>query len=286
MTGRALPTRIAAVVSDVDGTLVRRDKALTPRTVETVAKLRGAGIPFAIVSSRPPRGLTMLIERLDITTFVAGFNGGVIARPNLSIVASHLIAPGMARHAIPAIEAAGAHAWVFSGRDWLIRDPNGPRVGLEQRTVGFGPTIVDDFTPVAGTVAKIVAVSDDSAVLTRLQNELRGTLGDGATIVRSQAYYLDITHPLANKGDALLELARLMNVAPSQVAVIGDGENDIALFAQAGLSIAMGNAAAGVAEAADFITGPNDLDGAAAAIEWFVLSGKRAAIIHAGPDVT
>jgi hydroxymethylpyrimidine pyrophosphatase-like HAD family hydrolase len=52
MTGRALPTRIAAVVSDVDGTLVRHDKTLTPRTIETVAKLRGAGIPFAIVSSR------------------------------------------------------------------------------------------------------------------------------------------------------------------------------------------------------------------------------------------
>jgi Cof subfamily protein (haloacid dehalogenase superfamily) len=285
MTGRALPTRIAAVVSDVDGTLVRHDKTLTPRTIETVAKLRRAGIPFAIVSSRPPRGLTMLIARLDVTTFVVGFNGGVIARPDLSIVASHLIAPEVARHAIAAIEAVGAHAWVFSGQDWLIRDPNGPRVGLEQRTVGFGPTIVDDSIPVADAAAKIVAVSDDSAVLTRLQNELLGTLGDRATIVRSQAYYLDITHPLANKGDALWELARLMNIAPSQVAVIGDGENDIALFAQAGLSIAMGNAAAGVAEAADFTTGANDRDGAAAAIDWFVLRGNRAAMPHAGRDV-
>ena len=124
----------------------------------------------------------------------------------------------------------------------------------------------DDFTPAADTAAKIVAVSDDGALLTHLQHELRGTLGEGANIVRSQTYYLDITHALANKGDALLELARLMNVAPSRVAVIGDGENDIALFEKAGLSIAMGNAAAGVAEAADFTTGDNDADGAAAAI--------------------
>jgi len=284
MTGRALPTQIAAVVSDVDGTLVRRDKTLAARTVETVAKLRGAGIPFAIVSSRPPRGLTMLVGRLNIATFVAGFNGGVIARPDLSIVASHLIAPDMARHVIAAIDAAGVHAWVFSGRDWLIRDPNGPRVDLEKRTVGFGPTIVDDFTPVADTAAKIVAVSDDSVALTRLQNELRDTLGNSATIVRSQSYYLDITHPLANKGHALLELARLMNVVPSQVAVIGDGENDVALFAQAGLSIAMGNAAPGVAEAADFVTSANDADGAAAAIDWFVLRGKRVAL-PTGRDV-
>ena len=96
MTGRALPARIEAVVSDVDGTLLRSDKVLAPRTVVTIARLRGADIPFAIVSSRPPRGLTMLVEGLAIITFVAAFNGGVIARPDLSIVASHFIAPEVA----------------------------------------------------------------------------------------------------------------------------------------------------------------------------------------------
>lgn len=83
MSGRALRTTIAAVVSDVDGTLVRSDKSLTERTIASVMKLRDAGIAFAVVSSRPPRGLKMLIERLGITTFVASFNGGVIARPDL-----------------------------------------------------------------------------------------------------------------------------------------------------------------------------------------------------------
>ena len=285
MTGRALPARIEAVVSDVDGTLVRSDKALTPRTIATVAKLRSADIPFAIVSSRPPRGLTMLVEGLAIITFVAAFNGGVIARPDLSIVASHFIAPEVARHVITAIESAGAEAWVFSGEDWLIRHRNGPRVDLEQRTVGFAPNVVEDFSMASELAAKIVAVSDDGTLLTRLQHELRGTLGERANIVRSQSYYLDITHPLANKGDALLELGRLMNAAPSQIAVIGDGENDIALFEKAGLTIAMGNAAPGVAEAADFITSSNDTDGAAAAIDWFVLRGKRSAIPHVGQDV-
>ena len=61
-------------------------------------------------------------------------------------------------------------------------------------------------------------------------------------------------------------------------AVIGDGENDVDMFAQAGLSIAMGNADAAVKEAADFVTGSNEDDGVAAAIEWFVLGGKRVPI--------
>ena len=61
--------------------------------------------------------------------------------------------------------------------------------------------------------------------------------------MRSQTYYLDVTHPRANKGTAVLALAEHLGIPTSAVATIGDGFNDIAMFAQAGLSIAMGNAA-------------------------------------------
>jgi Cof subfamily protein (haloacid dehalogenase superfamily) len=278
MSGREPSPRITAVVSDVDGTLVRGDKSLSDRTVAAIAGLRSAGIAFAIVSSRPPRGLKALIERLGITTFVAGFNGGVIARPDLSIVASHLIAPDVASETIEAIEKAGADAWVFSGQAWCVRDPDGAHVDLEKRTVGFDPTIVSDFSGLTHAAAKIVAVSDDRVLLARLQNDLNDALGIRANAIRSQTYYLDITSPRANKGDALHELARLMNVPPAHIAVLGDGENDVPLFAQAGLSIAMGNAEPDVMRAADFVTTTNDADGVAAALDWFVLGGRRVAM--------
>lgn len=279
MTRRhSLPESIAAVVSDVDGTLVRTDKSVSPRTVEAVRTLQDKGVKFAIVSSRPPRGLKAVISRLNVTMPVAGFNGGVIASPDLSIITSHLIAADVARHVVETIEASGANAWVFSGDDWFIRDGNGPRVALEQRTVGFDPTVVTDFAAVIGTAAKIVAVSNDFALLTRLQGEFREALSGGVNIVRSQTYYLDFTHPLANKGQALIELTGLMALPAAHTASIGDGENDVDMFAQAGLSIAMGNASAEVKEASDFVTGSNDDDGWAAAIEWFVVGGKRTPI--------
>ena len=213
---RALPANIAAVVSDVDGTLVRSDKSVSPRTAEAARALQDAGVKFAIVSSRPPRGLRAIISRLNIAMPVAGFNGGVIASPDLSVITSHLIAADVARHAVEAIEASGANAWVFSGEDWFIRERDGPRVALEERTVGFGPTVVTDFAAVIGTAAKIVAVSDDFALLTKLQGEVREQLSGRANMVRSQTYYLDFTHPLANKGQALIELTRLMGVSRGQ----------------------------------------------------------------------
>ena len=279
MTGRPpLPETIAGVVSDVDGTLVRNDKSLSLRTVETVRALEDAGVKFTVVSSRPPRGLKMVIERLKITAPVAGFNGGVVASPDLSVITSHLIAADAARHAVETIEATGANVWVFSGEDWFVRDSYGPRVALEEKTVRFSPVVVTDFSAVICAAAKIVAVSNDFALLSQLQGRVREQLSGHANIVRSQNYYLDFTHPLANKGQALIELTRLMAVPAARTAAIGDGENDVAMFAKAGLSVAMGNGNKQVQAAADFVTAGNEDDGAAAAIEWFVMGGNRVAI--------
>ncbi|HEY2136661.1 MAG TPA: HAD hydrolase family protein, partial [Xanthobacteraceae bacterium] len=165
MTARTPATVISAVVSDVDGTLVTDDKVLTPRSEAAVARLRAAGIAFAIISSRPPRGLRLLVERLAITAPVGGFNGGVLATPQLSTITQHLLPPALARQAVDMIEASGAQPWVFCGPDWFTRDPNGPYVGLEERAVAFPPTIVKDFAHALDSAAKIVAVSADFALL-------------------------------------------------------------------------------------------------------------------------
>ena len=86
-----LPFKCSAVISDVDGTLVTDDKVLTARAQAAVAELRASGILFSIISSRPPRGLRMLIERLGIETPVGGFNGGVIATPDLADALSRAV---------------------------------------------------------------------------------------------------------------------------------------------------------------------------------------------------
>src|SRR5206468_1398358 len=96
-------------------------------------------------------------------------------------------------------------------------------------------------------------------------------LSGAATVARSQLYYLDVTHPLANKGTAVAEMAELMRVPLAEIATIGDGHNDVAMFARSGMSIAMGNASPEVQAHADFVTGRNDEDGFAAAIERFIL---------------
>ena len=135
--------------------------------------------------------------------------------------------------------------------------------------------MVEDFGPALDTAAKIVGVSKDFDLLERCERDVRAALADQASVARSQPYYLDITHPLANKGVALSEIAKLLGVPLAEIAVIGDGGNDVAMFERSGLSIAMGNASPEVQQAADFVTDSNREDGFANAIEQFILGGGR-----------
>jgi Cof subfamily protein (haloacid dehalogenase superfamily) len=217
----------------------------------------------------------MLLAPLEIATPIGCFNGGVIAATDLSVISDHLLSPKVARRAVDMLDARGVQSWVFAGQDWVLRDSGGPYVELEERTVRFGPTIVEDFGPALDISAKIVGVSADFGLLARCERDLRAALAAQASVARSQPYYLDITHPLANKGDALSEIAKLLAVPLAEIAVIGDGGNDIAMFQRSGLSIAMGNASPDVRRAADVVTDTNREEGFANAIERFILAGDR-----------
>lgn len=272
---RTLPFKCSAVISDVDGTLVTDEKILTSRAQSAVAALRASGIVFSIISSRPPRGLRMLTGALEIAAPVGAFNGGMIVAPDLSVIAEHLLPPAIALRAVAALDAREVQVWVFSGQDWLVRHPDGPYVGLEERTVGFRAKVVEDWETSLASTAKIVGVSEDFALLARCEAEVSAALADNACVARSQPYYLDITHPLANKGRALSEIAKLLGLPLAEIAVIGDGSNDVAMFERSGLSIAMGNASPEVRRAADLVTDTNREEGFANAIERFILGGDR-----------
>ncbi len=277
-----LGRRISALISDVDGTLVTNDKILTERTLAAVHELRSACITFTIVSSRPPRGLRCLIKSLQIETPIAGFNGGAIVGPDLSAIEEHVLSPEIARQAAHLLSTYGIEIWIFSGVDWLVRGLSSPYINTEKRSVRFQPTIVDEFGESLDRAYKIVGVSEDFTLLSRCESAIRAILADRATVARSQQYYLDITHLEANKGAAVLTLSKLLAIPTAEIAVIGDGANDIAMFKRSGLSIAMGNAAPEVQLAAHLVADSNQQEGFAMAVERFILGGaNRTGVLRA-----
>jgi hypothetical protein len=266
-----MASKIALVVADVDGTLVTADKVLTPRAVASVQALDAAGIAFAITSGRPPRGMAMLIDPLRLRTPIAGFNGGVFVQPDMSIIDQHLLAPDIARRAVDVIGGSGLDVWVYSGQDWFVRDLSAPHVAREQWTVRFPPTLVADFTAALASAVKIVGVSDDLDRVARCETETQNALGADASAARSQPYYLDVTHPDANKGTVVTTLSKRLSVPCEQIATIGDMPNDVLMFRKSGLSIAMGNASPQVQAQADVVTSSYADEGFANAVERFIL---------------
>jgi Cof subfamily protein (haloacid dehalogenase superfamily) len=264
---------IRLLLADVDGTLVTPDKVLTERAIDAVRGLGKAGILFAITSGRPPRGMSMLIEPLSITTPIAAFNGGLLVSRDMSVIEQRVLPDQLVRPVAELMGSFGLDVWVYQGAEWYVPDPNGSHVARESATVRFAPKVMTSLDGLTSDVAKLVGVSDDLDAVARATSAARDRFGDHITAAQSQPYYLDVTHPEANKGAVALYLSRKYSVPPQAIATIGDMPNDVLMFAHSGLSIAMGNAQPEVQRAARRVTSSNSNEGFADAVERFILPG-------------
>ena len=277
---------IKLVLADVDGTLVTHTKVLTPRAIGGVQALAEAGIAFAITSGRPPRGMQMFVEPLKLTTPLAAFNGGRFVRPEFSLVEQHVLARDAVEPILALIEAHQLDAWIYRGNDWFVRERHGPHVDREEWTVKFPPTVVPDFAGQMDEVVKIVGISDDLDAVARCEADIVRQFStdvrckkttperdqpSAVFAARSQPYYVDVTHPQANKGAVVLALAKMLEIGPGDVATIGDMPNDISMFERSGLSVAMGQSSDEVKHAATHVTNSSEEEGFANAIECFIL---------------
>jgi Cof subfamily protein (haloacid dehalogenase superfamily) len=271
------PSKISLVLADVDGTLLTKEKILTPSAIDAVKALKAAGIDFAITSGRPPRGMSMLIAPLALRTPIAGFNGGVFVNPDLSVIASHTLDLTTAKQTLKMFLDRGLDTWVYTANEWFIRNPDAPHVAREAWTVKFQANVVPAFTDAQlGSTVKIVGISDDLDLLATCEMAAQNALGNKASAERSQPYYLDVTHLQANKGEVVATLSKLLNIPTKEIATIGDMPNDVLMFRKSGIAIAMGNSSDEVKAQASGITASNEEDGFAKAMRKFVLNPVEA----------
>lgn len=267
---------IRLVLADVDGTLLTHDKVLTSAAKAVVQDLARADIAFAITSGRPPRGMSMLIGPLGLRTAIAGFNGGVLVDPGMTVIESHTLDPAIAKHTFDLLSDLKMDVWIYTVDQWLVRDITAPHVAREAWTVKFQPGIVPSFSDAhLARAVKIVGISDDLDLVSAGEQQGREILGVNASVARSQPYYLDVTHPQANKAAVVRTMARLMDISPDQIATMGDMPNDVVMFQQSGFSIAMGNAGGDVKAAASVVTDSNEDEGFAKAVRKFILRDTR-----------
>jgi hydroxymethylpyrimidine pyrophosphatase-like HAD family hydrolase len=157
-----------------------------------------------------------------------------------------------------------------------VRDINAAHVAREQWTVKFEPVVTDKLETLVDKVAKVVGVSDDLEGVARCEKEVQQACGASVSAARSQPYYLDVTHPKANKGEVVRIMSDLLKTPAEEIATIGDMPNDVLMFVKSGVSIAMGNASPEVQKSATYVTTSSEDEGFANAMEKFILQRHTA----------
>ncbi len=259
-------TQIRMVISDVDGTLMTKDKRITPAAADAVKALRARDIAFTVTSSRPPFGMRMLFEPLDLQLPIGPFNGSSLVNPDFSVVEQHTIPRDAVTLSLEMFADYGVDVWMFTNQKWLIFRDDGQYVSHEQKTIMTAPEIIPDHKPHIDAICKLVGVSADFGLLARCEAALQPALGKAAHAARSQDYYLDVTPPGFDKGTFVEAMSHRMDIPLQNIATLGDMVNDLPMLRKSGVSFAMGNASDAVKQQTTHVTSSNAEDGFAKAI--------------------
>jgi len=269
--------RPKVVALDIDGTLLKwvtgtgaSSEAISPAVIEAIGRAYDAGAHIVLASGRSPHGMTRIADLLglprdgDERLWIVASNGAVILRyPPMDVVHEETFD---ARAAVEAI---------------LARHPSA-LVAVEERGVGYrlndhfppgelsGDMIV---TPVEELVAQPVSrviIRDPEATAEEFI-ELGRSLGlHSISYVVGWTAWLDLAPVGVSKASGLAYVCDQLGLEPSDVLAIGDGRNDLEMFAFAGRAVAMGQSLPEVIEAADAVAPTVDDDGAAVEIgRWF-----------------
>jgi Cof subfamily protein (haloacid dehalogenase superfamily) len=268
--------RLLAV--DLDGTIVDGDLQISARVRAALLQAQDAAVHVTLASGRPPGQVLALAKDLSIHEPIICHQGAVVKHPDtLAVYFHHGVPVHLAREFI---DLARDHGWSLCMflDDQLYAECFTPAVRFfaEFSPIPEGLQVVEDLHSVLGhaptKLIVIVEAEQGAAVDAILQARFAGTLH----VARSFPRFVEVTSLAASKGQALAALANLLNVSQHQTVAIGDNDNDADMVAWAGLGVAMGNASPKVKAVADYVAPTIEADGAAEAVERFILGATHA----------
>jgi Cof subfamily protein (haloacid dehalogenase superfamily) len=260
---------VSLVALDVDGTVLTPDGRIAESTRAAVREARSRGVRVVLASSRGPVALARIQDELDLADeWFVGFQGALVARrtgTGLEVLAE----TPMERCAAGTVEreaiARGLAVGRYIGQRWRVPLLTAA-VLREARATGEEPMQSTAAESDADAPPhKVLVIADDPTQIPVL-HDLAAALPPAVTGTLSHPEFLEVTAAGVDKGHGLRALLAQLRLSPEQTAAVGDGLNDLGLFATVGTPIAMGQAGARVRAAAGWVTGSNVEDGVARAL--------------------
>jgi len=276
--------QIRLVVLDIDGTINGDSNQINLPVKQAVLAAQAMGVKVGIATGRMYRSALRFHQEINADVPLISYQGALIKDPQTQSVVGHW--PVELKYALSliddfaeyvAIEKASVHIYIddqlYVRRITEETKGYAERSGVEAIEVGdlreFLLSRSADHPP-----TKVLALCDSPELVTQLLAQLKQRYTPGELyLTKSVATFFEATNPIANKGTAVSHLAEnLLGFDRSEVMAIGDNFNDLEMLEYAGIGVAMGNAPQGVKDIADWVAPDVNVDGAAAAIEKFVLS--------------
>lgn len=272
-------TTIAAIALDMDGTLLSSDHQVTERTADAIQQARSKGIKVILVTGRHHMMAYPVHHQLALDTPLICANGAyVFDAKKQQITQGMPLLPSQWLQLIPLIESLKLSA-ICHFSSGIGHQPNNKLVSKIIKMARSLPShlrprfiehhsiadLCNAQTPLWKIELSHASASIIDVFIATLPSEL------AITYDRTAPNGLEIVNKGNSKGNRLAEWATQEGLRLDQIIAFGDNHNDISMFQQVGLGIAMGNAPTEIQSQAHFVTGSNDNDGIVAALQRWVL---------------
>lgn len=266
--------RYRLIVLDVDGTLVDRERRISPDTLGALEAAKASGVRVTLATGRMLASALPYARKIRADAPLILYNGARIQDPaNGAILYSAHLPRHQAVRGLRLAQQFGLHANLYLGEGIYIERvsetsrESARKDGVEQVAVG---DLVGFLAGQQEDPVKILLIGLGDR-LEAFAAAYRADTQDLPHIVRSEPTYLEILRRGVTKGAALLRLCEFLGIPPSAAVAFGDNLNDLEMIQAAGLGVAMGNAHADLKQAAKVVAPSNDEDGVASVLRAHVL---------------
>lgn len=276
--------KIKMIGLDLDGTLLTSEKKLTAYTKEVLKKAIEQGIYVLVATGRPYTGIPKELQEFPGMRYALTSNGARIVDTWEDKILYEKLFP--LDHAKKALEIFSKYDTLqevyFHGQGYAEKE----KLDRAEK-YHHNPFMWDYIRKTRKPVSSIEEIiQKENYAMDKVQAlfanlEEKQLAWDELSVIKefelvsSLGYNIEINAAGVNKGTGLIGLGRLLGIKREEIMACGDGDNDEAMLREVGFGVAMANATDRVKAAADYITGTNDEEGAAKAIERFALKGEK-----------
>ncbi|MEH2163506.1 MAG: Cof-type HAD-IIB family hydrolase [Nostoc sp.] len=269
---------IKLLVLDIDGTIAGHSNTISAGVKQAIVAVQARGIPVAIATGRMYRSALRFHEDIGSTLPLMAYQGAWIQDPITQKIHRHwAVSREIAQQLLDYFEQPELRSLLsvhFYINDQLyVRELTKETQIYAERSRIIPIPVGDLRQTLTNKPTKILALSDDIDVIDKLLGNLRRQYTPAELyLTTSVATFFEATNASVNKGTAVRYLAEeLLGLQLANVMAIGDNFNDVEMLESVGLGVAMGNAPAGVQAIAQWVAPSVEQDGAAVAIEKFLL---------------